>query len=234
MSYTGRGAWKESNLMLDLFERPGGLEDQETPGTGAVVVSVNVGHVRTVTWRNRQISTGIWKMPVSGRVAVRGVNFDGDDQADRDVHGGPDKAVYAYAHEDLAWWSAELDRLIEPGTFGENLTTRGIDVTNAVIGERWAIGSAVLEVSQPRMPCFKLGIRMGSVNFPRRFATAGRPGAYLRIIAEGEIGMGDDITVLSRPDHGLTVGNVERAYYSDRSLVSRFLNAPELPDPWIK
>ena len=178
---------------------------------GAVVASVNVGAVRTVEWRGQRITTGIWKEPVGGPVLVRGVNLAGDDQADRSVHGGPDKAAYAYAQEDTAWWAGQLGRALGPGAFGENLTTSGLDLTNAVVGERWAVGSAVLEVSQPRVPCYKLGIRMGDERFPRRFAAAGRPGAYLRVVREGEVAAGDEIRVLSRPPHGVTVGLVERA-----------------------
>lgn len=201
--------------------------------TAGRVVSLNVGAVRTLEFRGLQVATAIWKVPVIGPIRVGGVNLAGDDQADRSVHGGQDKAVYAYAQEDLGWWTAELGRSIGPGTFGENLTTAGVDVTRAVVGERWAVGSAVLEVSQPRTPCFKLGIRMGDRHFPPRFATAGRPGAYLRIVSEGDIAAGDDIHVLARPEHGVTVGLVERAYHADRSLVPRLLVAPELAETWV-
>jgi MOSC domain-containing protein YiiM len=166
------------------------------------VVSVNVGDVRTVEWRGRQVTTAIWKSPVTGRVALRGVNLVGDDQADRRVHGGPDKAVYAYATEDYEWWSTVVGELA-PATFGENLTTTGIDLTGARIGDRWVVGSAELEVAQPRQPCFKLGIRMGDDDFPGRFAEAGRPGAYLRIVSPGDVGAGDEIDV--RPAEGPTV-----------------------------
>ena len=116
---------------------------------------------------------------------VEGVNLAGDDQADRRVHGGPDKAVYAYASEDAAWWAAELDREIPPGMFGENLTTEGVDVSGAVIGERWRIGTVELEVCQPRLPCAKLGTRFGDLKMVRRFGEASRPGAYLRIVTRG-------------------------------------------------
>lgn len=180
-------------------------------GTGSVS-AINVGPVRTVAWRGGTVRTGIWKAPVDGPVDVRGINLAGDDQGDRAVHGGPDKAVYAYAREDEAWWAAQIGRAIDPGTFGENLTTLGVDVTNAVIGERWVIGRVVLEVSQPRIPCFKLGIRMGDPRFPARFAAAARPGAYLRIVRPGTISAGDAIRVIDRPGHGITVGLVERAY----------------------
>ena len=196
------------------------------------MVSVNVGRPRTVPFRGSQVTTGIWKVPASGPIRARGVNLAGDDQADRSVHGGPDKAVYAYAQEDLSWWTVELGQVVAPGTFGENLTTAGIDVTNAVVGERWAVGSAVLEVCQPRVPCYKLGIRMGDQRFPPRFAAAGRPGAYLRIVAEGDIAAGDEVRILSRPDHAVTVGLIERAYHADRSLVPRLLEAPEIAEGW--
>ncbi|HLO35258.1 MAG TPA: MOSC domain-containing protein, partial [Candidatus Deferrimicrobium sp.] len=171
---------------------------EATDASAAGIRSVNVGRPRTLEFRDGVVSTASWKSPVSGRVRVRGVNLDGDDQADREVHGGPDKAVYAYASEDTGWWAQELGRPLEPGTFGENLTTFGLDLAGAVVGERWAVGSTVLEVSQPRIPCYKLGIRMGDPMFPRQFAAAGRPGAYLRIVSEGDIGAGDAIRVLSR------------------------------------
>lgn len=202
-------------------------------GGMARVVSVNVGAVRTVTLLGRPVRTAIRKSPVQHRVRVEGVNLEGDDQADRTVHGGPDKAVYAYASEDLAWWAGELDRAMEPGTFGENLTTRGLDLARAVIGERWAVGTTVLEVAQPRVPCYKLGIRMGDPHFPARFAAAARPGAYLRIVVPGELGAGDPIRVLGRPEHGVTIGDVERAYHADRGLAPRVLAAPQLAQTWV-
>jgi MOSC domain-containing protein YiiM len=198
----------------------------------ATVVSVNVGGIRTVRLGDRDVPTGIWKSPVAGPVRISGVNLDGDDQADRSVHGGPDKAVYAYASEDLAWWAGEIGRPVTPGTFGENLTTLGIDLAASVIGERWAVGSAVLEVTQPRVPCFKLGIRMGDPKFPRRFAEAARPGAYLRLVSEGHLGAGDPIRMLMTPRHGVTIGLVERAYHADHSLAHRLFEAPELPESW--
>src|SRR3954453_22201438 len=136
----------------------------------AHVVSVNVGRPRTVGTGRRAVSTSIWKSPVEGRVAVRGVNVDGDDQADRSVHGGPDKAGYADASEEIREWEAELGRGLGPAPFGENLTTAGLDVSGALVGERWRVGTAVLEVVQPRLPCFKLGLRMGDRSFVGRFA----------------------------------------------------------------
>jgi MOSC domain-containing protein YiiM len=197
-----------------------------------VVESVNVGRPRPVPWRGQTVVTAIWKAPVAGRVPVRDVNVDGDEQGNPEVHGGVDKALYAYAGEDADWWAEQLRREVGPGSFGENLTTRGLDVTGAVIGERWRAGSVLLEVSSPRIPCFKLGIRMGSQRFLRRFAAAGRPGAYLRILAEGEVAAGDLVRVVHRPPHGLTVGEVARIYHDDRARAPRLLEAPELAESW--
>src|SRR3954465_12421703 len=173
------------------------------------LVSVNVGRPPPVgPQRGRPVRGAIGKAPVDGRVAVRGVNVDGDDQADRRVHGGPDKAVYAYASEDTAWWAQRLGAALGPGAFGENLTGEGVDVSGAVIGERWRVGTAELEVCQPRFPCFKLGLRFGDPKMLKRFTAAERPGAYLRIVHEGEIGAGDAIEVHDRPAHGVTIAVV--------------------------
>ncbi len=192
------------------------------------VLSVNVGLPRLVGTAGRPVRTAIWKAPVQGRVAVRGVNLDGDDQADRSVHGGPDKAVYAYAIEEVRVWEAELARVLDPAAFGENLTTAGVDVSGALVGERWRIGSTLLEVAQPRLPCFKLAVRMGDPTFLKRFAQASRPGAYLRIITEGELGAGDDIEVLDRPDHGVSMRLISDAILLDPSLIPDVLQAPQL------
>ena len=199
---------------------------------GPFVESVNVGRPRAVPWRGETVVTAIWKAPVAGRVPVRGVSVDGDEQGNPEVHGGVDKALYAYAGEDADWWAEQLRREVGPGSFGENLTTRGLDVTGAVVGERWRAGGVLLEVSSPRIPCFKLGIRMGSQRFPRRFAAAGRPGAYLRILAEGEVGAGDPVQVVHRPSHGLTVADVARIYHHDHAQAPRLLEAPELAGTW--
>jgi MOSC domain-containing protein YiiM len=195
-----------------------------------MVESVNVGAPRDVKVDGHVVRTAIWKAPVEGRVPLRGVNLRGDDQADRSVHGGPDKAVYAYAAQDTEWWEAELGRTLGPGAFGENLTVSGLPVSEAVIGERWAVGSTLLEVAQPRLPCFKLGIRMGDPRFLRRFTQAGRPGAYLRVLREGDIGAGDRVEVVSRPLHGVTSALVARALQVEPELLATALHATELPD----
>lgn len=179
------------------------LDGRVTTPIGTVV-SVNVGEPRQVEWAGRSVTTAIWKRPTDRRVPIGHDNLAGDAQADLRVHGGPDKAVYAYAAEDYRWWEGELVSPLEPGTFGENLTTEGVDLTRVVIGERWAVGTTELEVAQTRQPCFKLGIRMGDAGFVRQFDGARRFGVYLRINETGELGVGDEIHLVSRPTHGLT------------------------------
>lgn len=198
----------------------------------ARVLSVNAGGVRDFEYRGRPARSAIWKSPVSGRIAARGINLEGDLQADREAHGGPDKAVYAYAVEDERWWEGEIDLPLSYGVFGENLTTEGIEVNDALVGERWRIGSAVFEVSEPRIPCWRLGVRMGDETFPRRFSKAMRPGTYLRIVIEGDVGAGDGISVVQRPDHDLTIRDVFRIYTRDRQEVERLLAIPQLSESW--
>jgi MOSC domain-containing protein YiiM len=194
------------------------------------LLSVNVGRPQQVSVRRgRPVMSAIGKAPVNGRVRVAGVNVDGDDQADRRVHGGPDKAVYAYAREDELWWAARLAREVPPGMFGENLTVEGVDVSGAVIGERWRIGTVELQVCQPRLPCFKLGLRFGDLQMVKLFAQAGRPGAYLRIVAAGELGAGDRVDITQRPSHGVTIAQVSRAIMLDESELAAAAAAPELP-----
>jgi MOSC domain-containing protein YiiM len=196
------------------------------------VLSVNVGAPRAFVYGGRPARSAIWKSPVAGRVAARGVNLVGDDQADRRAHGGPDKAIYAYAIEDVRYWERELGRALTHGEFGENLTTEGVAVNEALVGERWGIGTAVLEVSEPRVPCWRLGVRMDDPTFPRRFTEALRPGTYLRIVVEGELGAGDEIRVLERPDHGVTIRDVFRIYTRDRGEVERLVSVPRMSESW--
>jgi MOSC domain-containing protein YiiM len=196
------------------------------------VESVNVGAPRQVRWHGRTVTTAIWKEPVNGRVIAGGVNLAGDDQADRRVHGGPTKAIYAYALEDYHWWAGELGAPLAPGAFGENLTVSGIDLGDAVVGERWRIGTATLRVTEPRIPCFKLGIRMADTAFVERFAAAARPGTYLAIDHGGDLGAGDAIDVIDRPPHHVTVGDVERAYHGRDDLLPRLADLDDLSDSW--
>jgi MOSC domain-containing protein YiiM len=203
-----------------------------TVTTEGKVLSVNIGSVREFEFKGRPAKSAIWKSPAGGRIAARGVNLEGDDQADRKAHGGPDKAIYAYAVEDARWWQQQIGRPLAYGEFGENLTTEGIAVNHALIGERWEIGTTILEASEPRIPCWRLGVRMNDPIFPRRFAEAMRPGAYLRIIVEGLVGAGDPIRVIARPDHGLTIQDVFRIYTRDRDEVERLLTVPQMSESW--
>lgn len=204
---------------------------EASPSPSARVISVNVGDIRVVEFHGEEVTTAIWKHPVADRVAIRGVNLDGDDQADRTVHGGPDKAVYAYAREDYDFWRAHESFDTAPGLFGENLTTEGLDLSSAVAGERWSVGSTVLEVAQPRLPCFKLGIRVGDPRFLKRFLAALRMGAYLRVVREGDVGAGDEVTLLSRPAHGMTLREMTLAL-RDPDQAARLREIPRLPDFW--
>jgi MOSC domain-containing protein YiiM len=183
------------------------------------VVSVNVGRPAPLATGKRVVQSAIGKAPVEGPVAVRGVNLEGDDQADRSVHGGPDQAVYAYASEDIAYWSSQLGRELPPGTFGENLTIEGIDVSGARIGERWRIGTAELRITGPRIPCFKLEARIGERGFQKQFLHAGRCGAYFAIAQEGELQAGDAVEIVHRPDHDVTPRLVVETMWLDRSRV---------------
>ncbi len=200
-------------------------------GSGRVV-SINVGVAREFDYNGRLARSAIWKEPVPGRITASGVNLAGDEQADRRAHGGPPKAVYAYAAEDLRWWERELGRTLACGHFGENLTTEGIAVNDALVGERWKVGTAVLEVSEPRVPCWRLGARMGDPTFPKRFIEALRPGAYLRILMEGDVGAGDEIEIVDKPDHGLTIRDVLRIYAFDHEEVERLVTNPQLSESW--
>ena len=198
----------------------------------AKVLSVNVGGVREFEYNGRPAKSAIWKSPVSGRIRVRGVNIDGDTQADREAHGGPDKAVYAYAIEDVKWWETQINQSLPYGVFGENLTTEGIDVNNSLVGEHWEVGTVVLEVSEPRVPCWRLGVRMNDKLFPRYFTEALRPGTYLRIITEGDVAAGDEIKVIERPDHNLTIRDVFRIYTRDHDEIERILSVPQMSEAW--
>jgi MOSC domain-containing protein YiiM len=162
-------------------------------------------------------------------VAVDKTGLAGDLVANRRIHGGEDQALYAYAREDAAWWAAELGRELPPGRFGENLSTDGIDVTGAIIGERWRVGGALLEVSRPRIPCTVFAGFWGVPDLVKRFTEHGAPGAYLRVIEAGELGAGDAVEVVHRPAHGLTIGATFRALTTRPDLLPLLLTAPELP-----
>jgi MOSC domain-containing protein YiiM len=200
-----------------------------------LIHSVNVGTIRHIQWRGASLATGIWKYPVQGPVAVTGTKLSGDSQADTTSHGGRFKAIYSYSIEDYQWWEKELGIKLEPGTFGENLTLSGLNINDSLVGELWKVGSAVLQVTQPRTPCFKLGIRMGDNRFPRRFAMAGRAGTYLAIVEEGHVQAGDPIEVVHRPAHPVTIGLLAHLDYHDRPvrvLVERAAHIGLEPKEW--
>ncbi|MEV0329854.1 MOSC domain-containing protein [Micromonospora echinospora] len=196
------------------------------------VISVNLAVVTEAEWAGDASGrSGIDKRPAVGRVPIRFDGVVGDFIAERAHHGGPDQAVYAYATEDAGWWAAELDRAVPPGRFGENLTTLGVDVTGAVIGEQWAIGSALLQVTKPRTPCRTFAGFWGVPDLIKRFAARAAPGAYLRVLREGEVGADDRVEVRDRPAHGVTIGEVFRALHGEPELLPRLLDAPGLPEP---
>jgi MOSC domain-containing protein YiiM/ferredoxin-NADP reductase len=200
------------------------------------VVSVNVGLPRTVQWKGKAVSTGIFKAPVSGRIHVRSLNFDGDRQADLSVHGGPDKAVYVYPAEHYVHWHRELPDMTLPwGMFGENLTTEGLQEDALRIGDRFRIGSAEVVVTQPRMPCFKLGLRFGRDDIVKRFLASGRTGFYFKVVAEGEISAGDPVLLVERAENSVAVSEVTRLYARDKDDLEglrRVVGVAALPDDW--
>jgi MOSC domain-containing protein YiiM len=197
---------------------------------GGSVLSVNVGELTQVDWSQDQRKTAIDKRPVSGPVPVH-LDRVGTDDHGSPRHGGVDQAVYAYAREDAGYWERELDRELGPGTFGENLSTVGLAVSRAVFGERWRVGSTLLEVTTPRMPCLTFTGWWQVPGLIKRFTAAGRPGAYLRVIETGEVAAGDTVQVLDRPDHGVTVADLAAARAGDRTLVDRVRALP-LPPRW--
>ena len=200
------------------------------------LLSVNVGLPREVIANGRATTTGIFKQPIANRVRVRSLNIDGDRQADLTVHGGVDKAVYAYPHEHYAHWERELaPRKFAPGQFGENLTTSGLLEDDVRIGDLFAIGSARFEVSQPRVPCFKLALRMEMPQFPKIFLQSQRTGFYLRVVQEGEIGAGDAILRITTDPRQMTVREIFEVAYGesfDRSAIQRAAAMPALAASW--
>ncbi|SDO58547.1 MOSC domain-containing protein YiiM [Klenkia soli] len=165
----------------------------------------------------RPSTSGIRKRSVTGRVAVLPETLDGDQQVNRKHHGGEGQAVYAYAAEDAAWWESELGRELPAGAFGENLRTTGLDLTGAVLGEQWAVGTALFEVTAPRIPCANFARFWDVPDLVKRFTAHGASGAYLRVLQTGEIGAGDEVELVHRPDHGVTAGLLFRALTTQRS-----------------
>lgn len=200
------------------------------------ILSVNVGRPREVTWKNRTITTGIIKSPVTGPVAVRRHNLDGDQQADLSVHGGPTKAVYVYPSEHYAFWRGELATAdLEWAAFGENLTTEGLDESVVRIGDQYRVGSATLVVTEPRMPCFKLAVRFDREDIVKRFLASQRTGFYFGVVEEGEVRQGDPVTLSTEHPAGLTVAEVIRLYTTDKANAASMRKAvavAALPSRW--
>jgi MOSC domain-containing protein YiiM len=203
------------------------------------IVSLNVGLPREVRWHGRTVTTGIYKEPVTGRVALRKLNLDGDRQADLSVHGGEYKAVYCYPVEHYEYWKKELPgRELPMGVFGENFTLQGLLEAEAHLGDRFAVGSAEVVVTQPRLPCYKLGVRFGDDEMVKRFLASGRGGFYLAVTREGEVGAGDEIIVISRDVNAVPASEVTRLYvakgYGTEELISlrRALQVEALPEDW--
>ena len=200
------------------------------------IVSVNVGRPREVAWRGKIVTTGIFKQPVGGAVMMRSLNLDGDSQADLSVHGGPTKAVYVYPSEHYADWRRELPGMELPwGMFGENLTTRGLLEGDVRIGDRFRMGTAEVVVTEPRMPCYKLGIKFGRADIIKKFLASGRTGFYLGVLREGEVAAGDRIEAISRDPHGITVADITQLYAGKRvtaELLQRAIRVPALPESW--
>lgn len=197
------------------------------------VLSVNVAAIiHEGAWTGSEGRTGIDKRSVAGAVKFQNNGVAGDVVVDRKHHGGYDKAVYAYAIEDTRWWEDEIGRELSNGAFGENLTTEGLDVNGAVIGERWQIGSAILEVSEPRIPCRVFAGFWDRPTLIKDFTDARKSGAYLRIIKEGEISAGDAITILSRPKHGITIKDIFDAKAGERGKIVQLKEVAELSDKY--
>ena len=203
------------------------------------VISVNLGLPRQVLHEKRQVFTSIFKEPVEGRVKVTTLNLNGDAQADLSVHGGFDKAVYSYSEEHYNYWKKTYPMIDMPfGMFGENLTTRGLNENMVNIGDHYQIGSSRLVVTQPRMPCYKLGIKFGRMDILEKFVNSQRPGIYYRVLEEGELGVGDSIKLLYRDKNNVTVNDIVSLYINDHndgeniSKMQRAIKLEFLPKPW--
>jgi len=203
------------------------------------MISLNVGLPREVIWHGRSVTTGIYKEPADGRVRLRKLNLDGDRQADLTVHGGEYKAVYCYPAEHYEYWKNELPgRELPMGMFGENFTVQGLLEEDVHLGDRFRVGSAEVVVTQPRLPCYKLGVRFDSDDMVKRFLASGRGGFYLAVTREGEVGAGDEITVISRDEHAVPVPEITRLYilrrWGTEDLVSlrQAMQVAALPQTW--
>ena len=198
----------------------------------ARIISVNTGAVRDLVIGGRPDRSAIDKRPAAVPVLAGRLGLSGDEHGDTENHGGPEQAVYAYTREDLDWWTEQLGRELPSGAFGENVTTAGIDVSAALIGETWRMGQAVVQVTSPRIPCETFKAWTGEDHWVKRFAAAGRPGAYLRVLTEGELAAGDDVEVLARPEQRVTLAESMEAYYGHADLMRKLLTVPGRGAKW--
>jgi len=200
------------------------------------LLSLNVGLPRLVMNHGEPVSTGIFKEPVTGPVILKTLNLEGDRQADLSVHGGPSKAVYAYPSEHYEYWKQELPDMELPwGMFGENFTTSGLHEAEVGIGDKFRVGSAVVMATEPRMPCYKLGIRFGRSDILRRFVSSGRSGIYFAVLQEGKVAVGDEIVLLERNTDTLKIDDLTRLYVHDKhnvDLLRRAVSLEALPESW--
>jgi MOSC domain-containing protein YiiM len=202
------------------------------------IVSLNVGMPREVRWHGRTVETGIFKEPVAERVALGKLNLDGDGQADLTVHGGEYKAVYSYPVEHYEYWKKGLGRELPMGMFGENFTTEGLLEKDAHLGDVYRVGSAEVVVTQPRLPCYKLGVRFGADEMVKRFMASGQTGFYLAVAREGEVGAGDEIVRISRDANAVAVTEITRLYVTKRfgpddlDSLRRIMKIESLPEDW--
>jgi MOSC domain-containing protein YiiM len=200
------------------------------------IISLNVGLPRLVLREGEPVSTGIFKEPIDGRVMMRTLNLDGDRQADLSLHGGPSKAVYVYPAEHYDFWKRELPEMDLPwGMFGENFTTTGLLEAEINIGDKFRIGSAEVMVTQPRMPCYKLGLKFGRPDIIKRFLQSERTGFYLAVLKEGEVGAGDEFEPLARDAHDVRVSDITRLYTREKhnaALLRQAIEVEALPESW--
>ncbi|HKU82745.1 MAG TPA: MOSC domain-containing protein [Candidatus Nitrosocosmicus sp.] len=203
------------------------------------MVSVNVGLPKQVSYGKRQVVTSIFKEPIEGRVKVTTLNLDGDAQADLSVHGGLDKAIYSYSEEHYKYWKEVYPTIVMPfGMFGENLTTQGLNEDTVNIGDQYQIGSSRLVVTQPRMPCYKLGIKFGRMDILEKFINSQRPGIYYKVLQEGDLGTGDNITLLHKDKNNVTINDIVSLYINDRhdkeniSKMKKATKLKSLPESW--
>jgi MOSC domain-containing protein YiiM len=201
------------------------------------VDSINIGMPREVEWKGRKVQTGIFKSPFAAKLAVRRLNIDGDGQADLTVHGGPDKAIYAYPSEHYGPWSEQLGRPLTPGMFGENLTTAGLLEDAVHIGDEFRVGTARLVITQPRLPCFKLGLRFADPGMVKAFLQAGKPGIYFAVLEEGVVEPGDPIERIAEDGSRITVTEMFRLVLDQDAATEalrRLLGVPALAAVWRK